>query len=80
MALTKEQIEMLVRVVGITNDAELDCDACLIHLAEWSERLAQGQELEEASDAVKHHLSICPECHEEFEVLLEVLRREPKGP
>lgn len=73
MALTKRQIEILADAVQKTRDEELDCDEFMVHLAAWGERVLQGQSIDDASQSVKHHLHICPECEEEFRVLKEVL-------
>ena len=76
MALTQEQIVRLSQVISQTKEHELDCDEFLGHLAEWSERVLQGESIDNATDSVRGHLSICPECLEEFQVLTEVLSRE----
>ena len=74
MALTRDQIVRLTQVINHTQERELDCDEFVVHLAEWSERVLNGESLSDANDAVQHHLSICPECDEEFRVLMEVLK------
>jgi hypothetical protein len=73
MALTQEQVERLTQVIGQTKDNELDCDEFLPHLAEWSERVQNGESIDNAAELVRGHLSICPECLEEFRILAEVL-------
>lgn len=45
----------------------------LPHLAAWSERVQAGESIDDANEAVQHHLSICRECNEEFKVLTEIL-------
>jgi hypothetical protein len=74
MTLKRDQIALLARVISETKDNELDCDEFVVHLAEWSERVRGGQSIQDASEAVLHHLSICPECDEEFKLLTEVLK------
>ncbi len=74
MALSNEQIKLLTRVVANTREHELDCDEFLTHLAHWSERVQAGDSLEQAKLSVRHHLSICPECNEEFQMLTDVLK------
>jgi hypothetical protein len=74
MALTRDQIRLLSRVISETKEHEIDCDQFVTHLAEWSERVLGGQSIHDANDSVWQHLSICPECNEEFRVLTEVLK------
>jgi hypothetical protein len=76
MALTPEQVERLSQVIHQTQDQEIDCDDFVRHLAAWSERMINGGSIDEATDEVRGHLSICPECREEFQVLIEVLSGE----
>jgi hypothetical protein len=70
---TREQLRRLARMVADTAPSELDCEAVLDRLAALLERGAG--ELDEELGRVKQHLSVCPECLEEFEAL-EALHRE----
>lgn len=74
MAMTKQQITILADAIQKTRDEELDCDEFMVHLAAWSERILDGQSIDKASESVRHHLQICPECEEELRVLNEVLK------
>lgn len=69
MKLTKEEIERLVHMLGLTQNNELDCDQCLGLVAEFAEQKLAGKSVCESYRLVEHHLSICGECREEFEVL-----------
>ena len=73
MALSDDQIRFLTDALNGTRERELDCDEFLVHLAAWSERVLNGEQLSSANDVVQHHLEICHECKEEFDALLEVL-------
>jgi hypothetical protein len=72
--LTAEQIKGLISKIGLTRDVELNCSECQRHVGEFAERQLAGLPLDEALARVEHHLSICPECREEFEALEKVLR------
>jgi hypothetical protein len=74
MSLSKEQIAELLRQIGLTRDEEIDCERCLALVAEFAERELAGRPVLAALEAVAHHLAICAECCEEYEVLLEVLK------
>lgn len=69
MTLTKEQIHDLLRLIDLTREQEIDCDECLSRIAEFVERELCGKSVSDALEAVRHHLQICPECREEYEVL-----------
>jgi hypothetical protein len=80
MALSKEEIASLMRLVTLTKDDEIDCEGCLARVAQFAERELVGQSIPVALEAVAHNLSVCVECHEEFEALLRVLAsREVRG-
>ncbi len=75
MKLTREEIERLMQMLGLTKDKELDCDQCLCLVAEFAKQNLAGKSASEGFRLIEHHLSICGECHEEFEVLRASLRR-----
>ena len=73
MALNQKEIDALLQLVGLTREQELDCDGCLEHVAEFVERELAGRSVPEGLSAVAHHLAICPECQEEYQVLQNAL-------
>ena len=73
MALSKEQIENLMRMIEVTRDRELNCEECLTLVAEFAETELQDKPIPAALDAVQNHLKLCAECREEYETLLKVL-------
>lgn len=73
MALDKQQLKSLLSSVAKTRDAEIDCDECLAGMAEFAELELLGSEVPEALRSIRNHIEICPECTEEYEVLLSVL-------
>ena len=60
--------------VALTRDRECDCRECRRHIGELAEHRIAGQALDENLDRVAHHMSVCPECHEECQALEYVLR------
>lgn len=74
MSLSKEEINDLMRLVGLTKDDEIDCERCLALVAEFAERELAGRSIPVGLEAVEHHLSVCAECREEYEALLRVLK------
>jgi hypothetical protein len=69
MPLSKDQIDALLRLVGVTEEVELNCDQCLSLVAEFAEQQLRGQSIRTGLQAVQQHLSVCSECREEFEAL-----------
>ena len=80
MPLSKSEIEKLLTLVGLTEDEEIDCDDCLARVAEFAERELAGRSVPASLEAVRHHLSVCEECCEEYEALGRALGHlEPGG-
>jgi hypothetical protein len=74
MSLSKEEINDLMRLIALTKDEEIDCERCLARVAEFAERELAGRSVPAGLEAVAHHLSVCTECCEEFDVLLQALK------
>jgi hypothetical protein len=74
MSLSREEIAELLRLTGLTRDEEIDCDQCMARVAEFAERKLVGRSVSAGLEAVAHHLSICSECCEEYESLLQALK------
>lgn len=71
---SSEQIKGLVRAIEQTRDHEFNCSECQSFVGEFAERQLAGLPLDEVLARVEHHLSLCPECREEFLALEKVLR------
>ena len=83
MKLTSSQIDGLMKLIGLTREDELDCDACLGKVAEFVEHRLSGKPVPAALKAVEHHLSLCSECREEYEALrlaLDGFREDDETP
>ena len=74
MSLTGKEIEELLRLTGLTREHEVGCDGCLTRIAEFTERQLSGKSVSDALEAIRHHLSICAECNEEYEALQQALK------
>lgn len=74
MTLSKQEIDGLMRLIGLTKDDEIDCEQCLALVAEFAEQALAGKSIPEGLKAIEHHLSLCAECREEYEVLQRALR------
>lgn len=69
MPLSRDEIDGLLRMVGLTEDSELNCEQCLALVAEFAEQNLAGKTIHEGLHVVQQHLSICTECREEYEAL-----------
>lgn len=74
MKLTPKQIIHLALLMGRTRDHEMNCNECLQHVGEFVEFELAGKPIPLALEKVEHHLSICRECREEYQMLRDALR------
>lgn len=73
MSLSKLEIAQLVKLIGQTEDYELNCEQCLALVAEFAESQLSGKSVPAGLQAVEQHLAICSECREEYEALRQTL-------
>lgn len=73
MSLSDSEIARLLRLVGQTEDGELNCEQCLALVAEFAETQLAGKSIPAVLRAVEQHLSVCGECREEYEALRRAL-------
>jgi len=74
MSLSKDEIDALMRLVGLTKNDELNCEQCLALVAEFAEQQLAGKSVPAGLSAVEHHLALCAECREEYEALQRALQ------
>lgn len=75
MSLTREEIDNLLHLIGLTRDEEINCERCLSQIAEFAEQQLARKSISEGLAAVAHHLAVCCECREEYEALARVLEK-----
>ncbi len=73
MALKKQQVDALLSSVADTCEDEIACDECLAGMAEFAERELMGAEVPTALRRIQAHIAACPECAEEYELLLDMV-------
>lgn len=66
----RKQLDALLRLVSATEIDEIDCDEFLKRAGALLESLVPGQALPEGLALISQHLSVCPECREEFDALV----------
>jgi hypothetical protein len=57
-----------------TREVEYSCEEVFALLDEYAEMVANGQDASGLMPLVKLHLEICPDCAEEYQALLRILR------
>jgi hypothetical protein len=70
MQSTRNRLRELLRAVQATEPDELDCDEFLARAAPLLDAIAADRALSRELRPVAQHLRVCPECKEEFEMLL----------
>ena len=72
--LTREQVGGIVKMLGLTTEREFDCGECLQHVSEFAECQLVNKPVGEVIAKVEQHLALCPECREEYEALMKILK------
>ena len=71
--LSPAQVSEFLRQIVVTRDHEVDCSVCIQNIGEFAEKKLAGSEMDAALASIEHHLSLCPECTEEYEALKKIL-------
>jgi len=72
-------IQKIMRQIAATRTVEIGCDECYDELDRFVELEIGGKNPQEALPLVQAHLRHCPDCREEFEVLLTALAAASRG-
>jgi uncharacterized protein with PIN domain len=73
MALSAEQIALLLKMIRNTQEVELTCPECLAELDKYAQRTLDEEPLDGMLERVREHLAACPACDREFKLILETL-------
>ena len=66
----------LLNMLAKTEAHEIACDDVFKILAEFAEMNQRGEDVAVMMPLVKKHLELCPDCREEYEILMDVLKVE----
>jgi len=80
MPLSKDQLSRLLEIVADTRDDEIACDECLAGMAEFADARLLGNPISDALKRIEAHIEFCPECKEEYELLLALLAARAEDP
>lgn len=75
MKLTTDIVKKLLGAVKATTDDEISCGECDQQIEQFTEMKLGGKSAEEAMPLVEDHLNRCQACREEYEALLEGLKK-----
>lgn len=73
MKIKPTTIQKVIKTLSITLDEEITCGECYQEVDKFVDMLRDGKKPSEVLPLVKHHLTLCPPCKEEFEALLTAL-------
>lgn len=73
MKLTRELQERLTHSLVATRPEEIDCDEWLSRVGRLLEIVQRGEPVPADLAPVLHHIELCAECNEEFQLLLAAL-------
>ncbi len=74
MKLTAEILDRLAQSLVATRPEEIDCNEWLARVGRLLDTLQRGENVPEELAPVLHHIELCPECDEEFQLLLAALQ------
>jgi Zn finger protein HypA/HybF involved in hydrogenase expression len=72
--LTREQARLIARLVEQTRPEEFNCEECQYYISELAERHLYRRGIDDLMSKVEHHLTLCPQCREEFTALEQAIR------
>lgn len=72
--MTQDHLVDLMHRLETTLDNAYSCEEAFALLDEYVELVANTAEAERVMPLVKNHLDLCPDCRDEFEILLHILK------
>lgn len=74
--LNEEAIVELMQQLKQTQEGQFSCADSYALLDEYVDLIADNEQAELLMPFVKAHIEACPDCHQEFEILLEILQSD----
>ena len=71
-----EMMQGLINMLVMTDTNEVSCDEVFAVLAEFAEMKQRGEDVIKFMPLIQKHLDMCPDCREEYEILMDVLKAE----
>ena len=73
-SLNQEQLVNLLHRLERTMENAYSCEEVYALLDEYVELVADDEEAKKLMPLVQNHLDMCPDCRDEYEILLHVLK------
>jgi predicted anti-sigma-YlaC factor YlaD len=67
-------LKRFLSMIKNTKENELSCDDVLELIDQFAELAIEGKNVSEIMPQIQQHLDMCPDCREEYESLLEILK------
>ena len=80
VAISQDNLVELMHRLETTLDHAYSCEEAFALLDEYVEMVANTEEAERLMPLVKNHLDMCPDCRDEFEILLHILKTADANP
>ena len=74
--MTEVPLARLLRLISGTREQELSCTECFDRLSGYVDREVGAGDAARAMPELAHHLQQCGVCHEEYEVLCDLVRAD----
>ncbi|MGH2606393.1 MAG: hypothetical protein ACRDG5_07350 [Anaerolineales bacterium] len=75
LALSPSAASVLGREIASTQEVEYDCSDVYRLLDQFAEAVLRGEEVSPWMPLIRAHLERCPDCRDEFEALMRILRK-----
>lgn len=73
MKIEIKTLKKVLKTLTITEVEEMTCSECFNEIDQYVDMLRDGKSPADVKPLVKHHITLCPPCREEFEALLVAL-------
>ena len=73
-------LKRLVAMIARTDTVEYDCDQVQRMLDVYADCVMRGEDASAMLPLVYKHLEMCPDCREEYEALMRILRAGSRPP
>ncbi len=67
----------LMHCLSMTTANACTCAEAFAMLDQYTELVASDEQAQQLMPLVKNHMDLCPDCREEFEILLKIVHTEP---
>lgn len=70
----KPLLRRMMGMLAATREQEVSCDDVYLLLDQFAEAILRNESLSDLLVSIEQHLQVCPDCREEYEALLAVMK------